>query len=826
MASVKAIQHSAPRVSWRQTVMAATVPQLLAHVLGQVIYGISVAPIALAINLATAFALLAWMRMSARGRIALWLMGIIAALAFHFLHVIKIAFFGEPIVAADISAGLALLDILKGWRKMLTLAGIAAVVAMFCWSLWPRKGGVRYLAGAAITFLLFIGMVIWICERGSFPVGNKLSLFYKTGGAFFMVADTQRYRRENVDLPSYKQIAQVTSNVVQAPLVVSSNFKRRNVHIFLLEAGWDVLQLDSYRFSEDPWDPRFRTIWLQGGGSHALSPVFGGATANAEFELLCGMPAGDNAVVFQDRLRNDVPCVPRVLRASGYRTAAYHPYKQHFWSRDGAYRLIGFETYYAEQTFERDDLDGSFLSDSSLVRQVSRLEKEGNDSRPLFSYVVTLSSHYPYERNISIRPDAVRVQPYLKLVQDYANGIRYSTAAVMDAVDAIRASDPNAVIAIMGDHAPVLGSSPNPYQESGLSLTGLLSGKTSDQKQLGLLKTPLVLVDGIRGPVQIGDVPMRKVPTLILGLLGENGPRLPITNWEARQKEPWSSHVFLGKLFVRGQDGSWRVCDPSEKKCSVGLQQQEELGILRRDLARGYRYSARALGASDLMAPSKMIIPAGSCKFPVEDWGPKEIIEGQSFFVQPDGSSAFWIKLAGGVQGKPALSIADSRADLLFAASMASASFKEPSFLARPGHYAVNWGCGNKTEGKIGTLTVIPRVKAESEAVRTSSMNSEFANACRVKVLDWGPREFVAGSPFYRQADGSSTYWVKVSRESQNFSLSLQGSVIQTVRSDDTLSFTHNSMIEKEGNRAGVLNFQLNCGKHTEASFQIRVNRP
>lgn len=826
MASVKAVQHGAPRVSWRQTVLAATVPQLSVYALGQVIYGINVAPIALGINMAIAFALLAWMRMSVRGSVALWVMGIMAALAFHFLHVIKIAFFGEPITAADISAGLALLDILKGWRKVVALACIAAVVAMFCWSVWPRKGGVRYLVGAAITSLLLVSMIVWAAGWGLFPAGNKLSLFYKAGGVFFMVADAQHYRRENLDLPSYKQIAQMTSNIGQTSAMASSDFKRRNVHIFLLEAGWDVLQLDGYRFSEDPWDSRFRAMWLQGGRTHALSPVFGGATANAEFELLCGMPAGNNAIIFQERLRNDVPCIPRVLRASGYRTAAFHPYKQQFWSRDGAYRLIGFETFYAEQAFERDDLDGGFLSDSSLVRQVKRLEDENNDSRPLFSYVVTLSSHYPYERNISSRPDTVRVQPYLMLVQNYANGIRYSTAAIMDAVDAIRASDPDAVIAIIGDHAPVLGSSPNPYQESGLSLPGLLSGKTGDQKHLSLLKTPLILVDGIRGPVKIGDVPMRQVPTLILGLLGEEGPRLPIANWEVRQKEPWSSHVFLGRLFIRGQDGSWRACDPGEQECSVALEQQKELEILRRDLVRGYRYSARTLGANNLMAPSKMSIPVGSCKFPVEDWGPKEIIEGQSFFVQPDGSSAFWIKLAGGVQGEPALSVADSRADLLFAANMASASFQNPPFVAKPGHYPVTWGCGNKTEGRIGTLAVMPRLKTEPVATLKYSIESESSNTCRAKVLDWGPRAFVVGRPFYQQADGSSTYWVKVSSDSQDFSLSLQGVPIQTVRSNDTLSFTHSPVIEKEGSRLGVLNFQLSCGKRTEAAFQIRVTRP
>ena len=49
--------------------------------------------------------------------------------------------------------------------------------------------------------------------------------------------------------------------------------------------------------------------------------MFGGYTANAEFELLCGFPVTEDAVFFEGWLRRDVPCLPRHLGQAGYRNA-------------------------------------------------------------------------------------------------------------------------------------------------------------------------------------------------------------------------------------------------------------------------------------------------------------------------------------------------------------------------------------------------------------------------------------------------------------------------------------------------------------------------
>ena len=46
-----------------------------------------------------------------------------------------------------------------------------------------------------------------------------------------------------------------------------------------------------------------------------MSPVFGGGTANAEFEVLCGIPIIDAGVTFLRGMKNEeLPCLPTLLK--------------------------------------------------------------------------------------------------------------------------------------------------------------------------------------------------------------------------------------------------------------------------------------------------------------------------------------------------------------------------------------------------------------------------------------------------------------------------------------------------------------------------------
>lgn len=91
--------------------------------------------------------------------------------------------------------------------------------------------------------------------------------------------------------------------------------------------------------------------------------------------------------------------LPILLKEKGYTTAdVYHPYDKTFWSRDRAYPGLGFDRFYSEEDFTFDpkkDVIGLGMSDSLFFKQSLDIMEEKEE--PFYSFMITLSSHYPFE---------------------------------------------------------------------------------------------------------------------------------------------------------------------------------------------------------------------------------------------------------------------------------------------------------------------------------------------------------------------------------------------------------------------------------------------
>jgi hypothetical protein len=309
---------------------------------------------------------------------------------------------------------------------------------------------------------------------------------------------------------------------LEGPVDLDGGRPRRNLHVVLLESFWDPSLLGKAGLSADPMDPRFRALWEAAGHSMALSPVFGGYTANAEFEVLCGFPVSEDAVFFEGWLRRDVPCLPQHLGSAGYITLASHPNVAVFWNRVHAYRRLGFRTYWSIKDFELDDMNGEFLSDASLYRQVlTRIQPLLQADTPVLNYIVTLSGHLPYPLAAS-RPAVIRASSSEPFVENYANTIYYKSRELMDFLEELRRVDPRGLIVVFGDHLPFLGDNFRAYVESGLLASE--RGRFSDAMFHSFATTPLIVIDGEAGPVRLGELPLYRLPEVLLGLLGDARP--------------------------------------------------------------------------------------------------------------------------------------------------------------------------------------------------------------------------------------------------------------------------------------------------------------
>lgn len=662
-----------------------------------------------------AVALLLW-RPLFRGPWRAALVAGVLLFVFSYGHTLKAGFLGVPITATDTVAVVALLQILDGWRLWLAVGGIAVALAALVWALWPRRGKAPWLLAGAAYLAILVALPFWAPETVQSINGDEADAVAdarRIGGVLYLLKDVTRSLEELEAAPNQ---AEVDAALASVALLQSGGVRPRNVHVVLLETLWDPLKLSAYRFSRDPFDPRFRALLERSNGSAALSPVFGSLTANAEFEVLCGLPTTQFTVFFVSSLRKPMPCLPRVLRQAGYLSMASHPNLANFWSRDRAYGLLGFESYRAVESFVIDDLDGPYLNDASLFRQNLEALAAAGD-RPVFNYVVSLSSHYPYQRDREKRPDVVHATPRVALLDAYANAAYYTTRAFMDWVERVRAQDPDAVIVAFGDHAPVLGNEPDPYRASGYPISG--TGRTTPML-LPLAETPLLVVDGRRGALSLGTVPMSRLPHLILGLLGRDpAPTEAKAAGRAADGavgadaaedpvEPapaFQATRFQGAVFA-AEDGAWAGCNRASvegastaylARCDRARARVDAGKTVRDDLARGRQYALSALDP-ELRGPvagGMQVDPdRDRCLIEVGEWGPQQIALREDFNPQPDGRNAIWMKVLNRA-GALSLRVGDEVVPITFGEDVGAASWRKPRFAGKAGTYPVEVVCGD-----------------------------------------------------------------------------------------------------------------------------------
>jgi len=522
-----------------------------------------------------------------------WYLPAIALLmaALHLSNAGKVVVLGGPVMPDDLLALGNMFQLFDGWL----LAGVVTVIALpliflalaIAWRA-PRTWvvlGVLAIAGwglvqapGAVSRSMdrWFGNVVWN-QRGNFA-GRGLLIH--------LVQETARYLDRGANPPGREEVVQAERVLhYQAPPPaadgVADGMSRRNVHMLLLESFWDPTVLKAAGLSADPIDPAFRALWAETADTRVLSPVFGGYTANAEFEVLCGFPVTEDAVFFEGWLRRDVPCLPRLLENDGYRSIASHPNVAAFWNRVNAYRRIGFGTYWAKPDFELDDMNRNFLGDASYYRQV--LEKISpllDAGTPVFNYMLTIFGHLDYPLNEQ-RPAVIDTTDGSSLVRDYANTMYYKSRELMAFLSVLRARDPDALIVIFGDHAPFLGPNFGGFTES-----GLLADKRSkfdDDMFETLVSTPLVVIDGRRGPLQLGKVPMYELPGLILDLLGDRRPALLklATSPPNGPVRPLPGMFFLVQgdrpLVCRESQGEPAACAASERWLNAIITVSQDL---------------------------------------------------------------------------------------------------------------------------------------------------------------------------------------------------------------------------------------------------------
>jgi phosphoglycerol transferase MdoB-like AlkP superfamily enzyme len=151
-------------------------------------------------------------------------------------------------------------------------------------------------------------------------------------------------------------------------------------------------------------DPMFRSF---DGRLHKLRvETYGGASWLTEFSILAGVSTHSFGgmrqfvqTVMENRIRDTLP---QALERCGYRNVVFYPMLKNFVSNARFYQSVGLKEIFdlndqgAKSASERD----RFYYSNALAELERHL---GSSSKPLFTFIQTMSGHWPYD--ITFMPD-------------------------------------------------------------------------------------------------------------------------------------------------------------------------------------------------------------------------------------------------------------------------------------------------------------------------------------------------------------------------------------------------------------------------------------
>ncbi|MBR0409736.1 MAG: LTA synthase family protein [Eubacterium sp.] len=242
--------------------------------------------------------------------------------------------------------------------------------------------------------------------------------------------------------------------------------KKPNIIVVMNESFADLKELGDLEVSED-YMPFFRKLKKNTIKGYTYSSVFGGNTANSEFEFLTGNTLAflpDNSVPYQLFLRSEVPGLTYTLKDQGYKPAlALHPYYSTGYSRYKIYPLMGFDQFYTSNNFSVfSDTVNYHITDFEDYKKIISLyenSRRSGSEDPFYMFNVTMQNHGSYDGNTFETGDEVKLEGrfrYYYKTEQFLNMIKMSDDALKYLVQYFSDVDEPTVIVFFGDHQPDL----------------------------------------------------------------------------------------------------------------------------------------------------------------------------------------------------------------------------------------------------------------------------------------------------------------------------------------------------------------------------------
>ena len=141
------------------------------------------------------------------------------------------------------------------------------------------------------------------------------------------------------------------------------------------------------------------------------SSVYGGNTANSEYEFLTGCSIAyfsERVVPYQLFMNEERPSLISQMKDMGYETVFMHPYRSYSWNRPSVYSALGVDEMIYEEDMDYLEYIRAYASDASQYEYVKKYLEADRD-KPLFLFDVTVQNHGGYTGEISELPEKISI---------------------------------------------------------------------------------------------------------------------------------------------------------------------------------------------------------------------------------------------------------------------------------------------------------------------------------------------------------------------------------------------------------------------------------
>ena len=445
--------------------------------------------------------------------------------------------------------------------QWLTIGIFAAVLVLL--SFLPReekrlfdwRGFAPAAAGTAVFLAAFFGTG-WVEGLGIEPSmwttrGNGLVLNFTVCLKYMKVEKPDSYSQETLAALAGEN----PSDTADAAASADGGTRPVNVIVIMNESLSDLSVLPGVETNMDAM-PFLRSLTENTVKGYAYSSVFGGTTANSEYEFLTGnttafLPAG--TVPYQMYVSDGDPSLVGQMEALGYTTIAAHPYRSSGWNRPTVYADYGFDEVYFESDFQdraymRGDERTGYVTDRCDYENLIRWYEEKEEGQPLFLFNVTMQNHSAYQMAWTNLPKEVwltgELENRFQTVNQYLSLVYQSDQAFEDLIDYFSQVEEPTMILLFGDHQPqvatnfytdVLGTNPDTA--------------TAQKKQM----VPFVLWANY-------DIPEAQGVELSLNYLSAllmDTANLPMTGYQKFLSQLWETAPVINTVGIRDAQGNW-----------------------------------------------------------------------------------------------------------------------------------------------------------------------------------------------------------------------------------------------------------------------------